>query len=169
MSQQGKLSCPSCESSFEPTPNGGFCPDCDTPHPDYDHGDQTDTEDSLAAPVEGAKEQIEEPDDADEESVESVTLVLNEETYTFEDGETFGRRSDGWLDDLIEAAGGKDEVVYISGEHLEFSFEDDGVYVEDVSRNGTALNGTALDGDRAKLEDGDSLTLAKRAEIEVAL
>jgi len=109
-------------------------------------------------------------DDAEPEAVpESITLVVNGEGYTFEDGETFGRRDDGWLQDLVEACGGSDEVSYVSSEHLEITIQDDGVYVADVSRNGTALNGSPLDGGEAKVEDGDTLTLAERAEIDVEL
>ncbi|MEF8773417.1 MAG: FHA domain-containing protein, partial [Halobacteriales archaeon] len=62
-----------------------------------------------------------------------------------------------------------DEVAYISGEHLSFSVEDDGVYATDTSANGTAVNGEPLAGDTAQLEDGDVLVLADRAEAEVRL
>jgi hypothetical protein len=202
MSQQGQLKCPSCDNSFEPTSNGGFCPDCDTPHPDFDHDGDVDTEEDGTESADGgahaeeeAAESVNEDADAGEETAgeetagevsssseadtetssdsgdefDAATLVVNGERYRFDDGDTFGRRSDCWLDDLIEAAGGKDEVVYISGEHLKFSIEEETAYVEDVSRNGTALNGTLLKGDRAEIEDGDSITLAKRAELQVEL
>lgn len=255
MSEQSELSCVSCETTFDPTPNGGFCPNCDTPHPDFGHDEEIGDEesvdehestadeepaetvdsDTIDAPSfcpdcgfdltgdlgadpesvdsdiracpdcgrsvtdesfcpdcgtdldelrQAASDDAEETEEADEreppetaESDESepasvpdaVTLVVNDEEYDFEDGDSFGRRDDGWLQDLVEVSGGSDEVSYVSSEHLEFSFEDDGVFVVDVSRNGTSLNGTSLDGGKAKLSDGDTLTLAERAEIDVEL
>jgi hypothetical protein len=260
MSEQSELSCVSCETTFDPTPNGGFCPNCDTPHPDFGHDEEVDDEAAVDEHESTADEEpadaepaaatespaaegpsycpdcgfdltgelgadpdtvdsdiracpdcgrsvtdesfcpdcgtdldalreatADEPDDAveaddpEETSApdpdesepasvpDAVTLVVNDEAYTFEDGESFGRRDDGWLQDLVEASGGSDEVSYVSSEHLEFSFEDDGVFVVDVSRNGTSLNGTALDGGKAKLSDGDTLTLAERAELDVEL
>ena len=325
MPEQSLLQCVSCESTFEPTPNGGFCPDCDTPHPEYGHQDTADEStgesadeesavevaqgdvtleegetdaaegeasasnvdapvaddgdavsavdssktvcpdcgavfvpDADAAAVEQAEREEEadtgeadltecpdcghsitdeaycpscgthldairtaaeptddvdeEPtddageevtddveevatDDADEETAEdedddtagaddvaaetaegegdeapeSLTLVIDGESYTFVDGDTFGRQDEDWLDDLVTASGGPDAVAYISGEHLQFSIEDDGVYVTDVSRNGTELNGTELNGGKAKLEDGDTLSLAERARIDVSI
>lgn len=257
MSEQSELSCVSCETTFDPTPNGGFCPNCDTPHPDFGHDEEVDedeavdehestadeesgnahetettddhatdapsfcpdcgfdltgelgadpetvdsdiqacpdcgrsvtdesfcpdcgtdldelreaTSDEAEEPAETEPPETEDPADSEPASVpDAVTLVVNGEEYTFEDGETFGRRDDGWLQDLVEASGGSDEVSYVSSEHLEFSFETDGVFVVDVSRNGTSLNGTALDGGKAKLSDGDTLTLAERAEIDVEL
>ena len=36
MSGQNQLECVSCEQSFDPKPYGGFCPNCDTPHPNYE-------------------------------------------------------------------------------------------------------------------------------------
>src|SRR6056297_125234 len=36
MSDDATLECVSCETTFDPAPNGGFCPDCDTPHPDFE-------------------------------------------------------------------------------------------------------------------------------------
>ena len=301
MPEQSLLQCVSCESTFEPTPNGGFCPDCDTPHPEYGHQDAADesagesadeesavevaqgevkldegetdaaerdasassVDDSVAdddddvlavdasktvcpdcgavfvtdadaAAVEEAERDEdadteeadltecpdcghsitdeaycpscgthldairtaeEATDDADEEATddaiddtagtddvaaeeaedegdeapESLTLVIDGESYTFGDGDTFGRQDEDWLDDLVTASGGPDAVAYISGEHLQFSIEEDGVYVTDVSRNGTELNGTELNGGKAKLEDGDTLNLAERARIDVSI
>jgi RNA polymerase subunit RPABC4/transcription elongation factor Spt4 len=253
MSEQSELSCVSCETTFDPTPNGGFCPNCDTPHPDFGHDEEMDEDegvdehestadeeparteeaeqpavdapsycpdcgfdltgdlgadpetvdsdiracpdcgrsvtdesfcpdcgtdlDALRESTSDDSEAVEaepaggdEPDESEPASVpDAVTLVVNGDGYSFEDGETFGRRDDGWLQDLVEASGGSDEVSYVSSEHLEFSFEDDGVFVVDVSRNGTSLNGTALDGGKAKISDGDTLTLAERAEIDIEL
>lgn len=282
MSQQGELTCVSCETAFEPEPNGGFCPNCDTPHPDFGVDEEPDAEatseasdatdsasdasvdgatggheaevesgDEAAAPdaesftycpdcgvelstvgdadeespiaacpdcgrsvsnesfcpgcgtdLDEVREQASEadeaddgasPDDADaadsdvatdadatadaddgaddaaEAGAETVTLVVDGERYSFGDGDAFGRQDGGWLEDLVAAAGGSDDVAFVSSEHLEFEIDDDGAYVVDVSRNGTTLNGTELDGGKAKLADGDTLTLAERAEIEVEL
>lgn len=99
----------------------------------------------------------------------TITLVVNGRRYSFGDGDTFGRRDGPWLDDLIAAADGHEEIPYISGDHLEFSVEDDGVYVIDVSRNGTTLNGTDISGEKARITDGDTLVLADRARIGVEL
>lgn len=99
----------------------------------------------------------------------TVTLIVNGERYAFGDGDTFGRRDEPWLNDLMTACGGHEEVPYVSGEHIEFAVKADGVYVSDLSRNGTALNGRDLDGGEAKLSDGDTLVLAERAEIDVEL
>lgn len=305
MPEQIELSCVSCGTSFDPAPNGGFCPDCDTPHPDYDGGSTDDAADdgeseSMEAEfdesedvaegsddaaddadeepeVDGADEdeELDEDDATDDESEESetdevdeeletdeadeeldaddaaededegeepselecsscgtavdesmsfcpdcgteveaddepelsacpdcgnavddesycpdcgthldpirdgqepadddpedVTLLVDGESYTFGDGDTFGRQDAEWLEDLVAACGGREAVTYVSSDHLEFAIEDDGVYVTDVSTNGTKHNGTDLDGDEAKLEDGDTLELADRAELEVKL
>lgn len=300
MAEETQLSCVSCETTFDPTPNGGFCPDCDTPHPDYGMGEEdadaepdeaasgdvdeaddetadepdvssdeedsaggdeepadddasdadeipsvcpecgadltgaadgdddtedeaeSSDEDDAAAEVDEAEtaeesvdegedesaeleecpdcgrsvtdeafcpgcgtdldahrsgetdegeesDESEETDGADEAVPQTVTLRVAGESYAFGDGETFGRQDEEWLEDLVTAAGGSDGVAYVSSEHLEFAVEDDGVYAVDVSRNGTTLNGTELDGGEAKLEDGDTLELAERAEIDVEL
>lgn len=285
MSQQTELECVSCDTAFDPGPTGGFCPECDTPHPEFDHqtpdesegetadataddapaddpaaaasepaastGDPaggaaaaqagpsycpdcgtslsdvterpgaadawdcpdcgrtvtdesfcpdcgTDLEaaragadagegaaDTAAARAEGTSpaEGTAEDEDVEEAETEitgdaeaaaagtpgTVTLVVNGEPYAFRDGDTFGREDEAWLEDLVKAAGGSDALSYISGEHVEFSIEDDGVYVTDVSRNGTMLNGRDLDGGRAEVEDGDYLTLSGRAEVQVRL
>lgn len=96
-----------------------------------------------------------------------ITLVVDGEEYVFGDGDTFGRRDEPWLDDLIAAADGHEEIPYVSSEHVEFSIEDDGAYVTDLSRNGTKLNGRELDGDEARLSDGDRLVFADRAKVHV--
>jgi len=98
-----------------------------------------------------------------------VALVINGEEYVFGDGDTFGRREEPWLEDLKMACDGHEEIPYVSSEHLEFTVEDGDVYVEDLSRNGTKLNGRDLDGGRAKLSDGDTLVLADRAKLGVKL
>lgn len=287
MSEQSELTCVSCDVAFDPAPTGGFCPDCDTPHPDFEHGaadeaddaeaDESSDETARAADVaesepstddasasycpecgtaigadadstasttecascgetvaadasycpacgsgldageateepaadaaetdEGAAESEEDAAESEEEAPESgtktpepdagtqgsgtqtpepepadagdsaavpdeVTLVVNGESYVFEDGDTFGRRDEEWLEDLVVAGGGADELSYISSEHVEFAIEDDGVYVTDISRNGTLLNATELDGGTERVADGDFLTLAGRAEVEVKL
>lgn len=278
MPEQAQLTCVSCDASFDPEPNGGFCPDCDTPHPDYGVDDETedaaaeadagatdagaddastdepadaapsycpdcgadldpdaradDAEGDLAACPDCGRSVTDEsycpdcgrdldevrdqqPGDGDEAEADdggsptpagddaggaeadadatdadatdasaseagtdeaadetaadadTVALVVNGQRYEFEDGDTFGRRDDGWLEDLVAAAGGSDDVAYVSGEHLAFSIENGDAFVVDVSRNGTDLNGTALDGGKAEIEDGDTLTLAERAEVQV--
>ncbi|WP_435344636.1 double zinc ribbon domain-containing protein [Haloarchaeobius sp. HRN-SO-5] len=261
MAVQDELECVSCENTFDPGPTGGFCPDCDTPHPDFE----------MSAVDDGASESGESESDADEQSVESdaepsedpgeadestdeecsscgstvdpdaafcancgaelgaedepessdedeltecpncsnsvgdeafcancgtdldairagddadagsddeadaddtpdsVTLVIDGESYSLGDGETFGRQDEAWLDDLVSASGGRDEASYISGEHLEFEIGDDGVFVTDLSTNGTSHNGDDLDGGRTELEDGDTLELADRATVDVEL
>jgi hypothetical protein len=98
-----------------------------------------------------------------------VTLELNGTSYSFADGETFGRREAPWLDDLKMACDGHEEIPYVSSDHVEFTAEDGEVYVEDLSRNGTKLNGRELDGQRATLSDGDTLVLADRAKIGIEL
>ncbi|SFR92387.1 FHA domain-containing protein [Halomicrobium zhouii] len=288
MSDQSELACVSCETAFDPAPTGGFCPDCDTPHPDFEHGEADDADDAEetgddevkaeeaetgateptdeeattssddgAAPsycrecgaaigaesassdttecsdcgrtvaadasycpdcgtaieadetadgpedeptvvadadsdeaagddaatdddaaaaeaetqdagTEDAQTDVESPDSGDAESVpEEITLVVNGESYTFGDGDTFGREDEEWLEDLVVAGGGADALSYISSEHVEFAIEDDGVYVTDVSRNGTLLNSTKMEGGTEQVSDGDFLTLAGRAEVEV--
>lgn len=42
---QSELECVSCDTTFDPDPTGGFCPDCDTPHPDFGVDDEDDAED----------------------------------------------------------------------------------------------------------------------------
>lgn len=312
MAEQTEFSCVSCETTFDPSPTGGFCPDCDTPHPDYDapgsddsaddtetDGDDSEAVDDVADDGDDATdteaddggeeelEYVEDPEDDDEADAEDaeeqsdaevedseddeaepdadvedeadddesnadepemlecqscesavdasaafcpncgeeledeteaeddlvelaacpdcgnsvddesfcpscgtdldairesgtveeedddvpqeVTLEIDGESYTFGDGDVFGRRDEVWLADLVSASGGRDEARYLSSDHLEFSVEDDGIYVTDISTNGTKHNGTAMDGSEAKLEDGDTLELADRAEIDVTL
>lgn len=98
-----------------------------------------------------------------------ITLVVNGRRYSFDDGDTFGRREKPWLDDLVAAADGHDEIPFVSGDHLEFSVEGEEVFVTDVSRNGTTLNGRDISGERARLSDGDTLVLAGRAKVGVEL
>lgn len=145
-----------------------------------------DPEDVVSAVADGAPAETAVADDADDlaetEVIDSgtgdgppgtgrgeITLVINGRRYSFNDGDTFGRRDGPWLDDLIAAADGHEEIPYVSGDHLEFSVEDDGVYVHDVSRNGTTLNGTDVSGEKARITDGDTLVLAGRAKIGVEL
>jgi hypothetical protein len=155
--------CPECgeELVFDEPSGLETCPDCGE-----------DVEDAMSFcpncgfDLEAARE---EPDDDEAAVPEEVTLVVNGESYTFGDGDTFGRQDEDWLADLVEASGGRDEVAYVSGEHLTFAVEDDGVYVTDTSANGTDLNGEPLDGGTEKLSDGDELELAGRAEVAVEL
>ena len=245
MADQAELECVSCETTFDPNPTGGFCPDCDTPHPDFGidddgtpdessgaddtsedqssesvddsmsycpecgadlsegHGSDADgsyeleacpdcghsvTDESYcpncgsdldAARADSDEETADESDAADDsvgddadaadEAEPTVTLVIDGNSYTFGDGDTFGRQDEEWLESLVSEAGGSDDVAFISSDHLEFSADNDGVYVADTSRNGTKLNGTELDGDEKELEDGDTLELAERAELTVKL
>lgn len=109
-------------------------------------------------------------EDGDGEAPSEVTLVVDGERYTFGDGDTFGRQDAEWLEDLGNACGGPEPARYVSEDHVEFAAKDDGVYVTGLGRNGTALNGEELaDDEAAKLEDGDTLVLADRAEIDVEL
>ncbi|EMA46207.1 double zinc ribbon domain-containing protein [Halobiforma nitratireducens] len=140
--------CPSCENAVD---DESYCPSCGLHLDPIREGEES-------------AESVSTPDVPEE-----ATLVINGEEYTFGDGDTFGRQDGEWLEDLVEASGGRDEVTYVSSEHLEFAVEDDGIYVVDVSTNGTKHNGTEIDGASAKLEDGDTLELADRAELEVTL
>lgn len=189
--------CPGCSNSVT---DESFCPNCGTDLDavreaggEVDADEATDAADADSADDGDAVEAVEaedseeddaaktdeeaEADDADDgdeaeddDAVpESVTLVIEGESYPLGDGDTFGRQDEIWLDDLVAASGGRDEASFISGEHLEFEITDDGVYVTDCSTNGTSHNGEDLDGGRAKLEDGDTLELAGRAEITVQL
>jgi len=312
--QSGQLTCVSCGTEFDPAPTGGFCPECDTPHPDHDidavaadaeaaeadadpaddeepavdadaadtgadaaaadddeaeepgadadaaaepdvdtedaeaaeadaeiadadveeeaaEGGEEDAGDEAAAEAEchscgatvdadasfcpecGADLSVEPDDEPDEEPAEddplaacpncgtdvsgesfcpecgtdldavrerlegedatsvptAVTLVVNGEEYEFGDGDTFGRQDRDWLGDLVEAAGGRDQVTYISSEHLEFEVTEEGVFAIDVSTNGSRHNGEEMDGGRVELADDDTLELAGRAEVGVEL
>ncbi|SDR17519.1 double zinc ribbon domain-containing protein [Natronobacterium texcoconense] len=158
--------CPDCGAELEEDdePELTACPSCENPVDDEAYCP------SCGLHLDPIREGEESADDASTADVpEEVTLVINGEEYTFGDGDTFGRQDGEWLEDLVEASGGRDEVTYVSSEHLEFSVEDDGIYAVDVSTNGTRHNGTEIDGTSAKLEDGDSLELADRAELEVSL
>lgn len=141
-------------------------------------GDATDeaaADDGAGAPAETAV--IEEG--ADETAIlgdasadgddEPITLVVNGSRYSFGDGDVFGRRDEPWLDDLIAAADGHEEIPYVSGDHLRFSVEDGGVYVTDQSRNGTKLNGRDVSGETVEVQDGDTLILSDRAKVHVEL
>jgi hypothetical protein len=129
--------------------------------------DNTDDGATLGPPTPNGRGIDTQSNAADE--IDSITLIINGERYSFEDGETFGRRDEPWLRDLIEAAGDEDHVSYISSHHVEFSIEDGDAYVEDVSRNGTSLNNTDLDGDKERLTDGDVLRLAGVVAVGVKL
>ena len=148
--------CPDCGNSID---DESYCPNCGTDLDAIREGGAVDEGDADDADDDG---------DADEVP-EEVVLEVDGEPYTFGDGDVFGRRDEEWLADLVAASGGREEARYLSSEHLEFSVEDDGVHVTDVSTNGTKLNGTAMDGSEEKLEDGDTLELADRAEIDVKL
>ncbi|MDF9744681.1 double zinc ribbon domain-containing protein [Natrinema salsiterrestre] len=177
--------CPDCGNSID---EESFCPSCGTDLDAIRESGGVDADDEEAAD-EAVDDEIgdDEADDADDETADDdasddeasdddaddvpteVTLEIDGEPYTFGDGDVFGRRDEEWLADLVSASGGREEARYLSGEHLEFAVEDDGVYVTDVSTNGTKRNGTAMDGSEEKLEDGDTLELAGRAEIDVKL
>ena len=183
--------CPDCGESID---DESYCPNCgtdldairesggveeatedaaaDEPDADADDGDEDeaapDEPDDAADSADDADAEDDGTDETDD-TPEEVTLVIDGEPYTFEDGDVFGRRDEAWLSDLVAASGGREDVRYLSSEHLEFAVEDDGVYVTDVSTNGTKLNGTPMDGSEERLEDGDTLELADRAEIDVKL
>lgn len=98
-----------------------------------------------------------------------VTVLVNGEPYTFGDGETFGRQDEEWLEDLIALCDGPDALQRVSKDHLEFSVRPDGVYVIDLSRNGTSVNGRDLNGGEAELSHGDTLVLGDVATVDVSL
>lgn len=154
--------CPDCGRDVS---DEAYCPDCGT---DLDaHRNQEGDEDETSEERPTDHRETEAVTNEDRVPTDSITLVVNGEGYEIADGDTFGRADEEWLDDLVVASGGSEGVSYVSSEHLTFSFEDDGVYVTDHSRNGTMHNGTDLDGGRTRVEDGDYLTLAKRAEIKI--
>lgn len=167
--------CPDCGTGVS---DESFCPNCGT-NLDEVRAAQEDADDAASDGDEAGESDADAEDDADAEvedeevddeaPAEAVTLVIAGNEYRLEDGDTFGRQNEIWLDDLVAASGGRDEASFISGEHLSFEIGDDGVYLTDKSTNGTSLNGDDLDGGRAKLEDGDTLELAGRAEIAVKL
>ncbi|AFZ73274.1 double zinc ribbon domain-containing protein [Natronobacterium gregoryi] len=173
-------SCHSCGAAVDP--DMAFCPDCGAkleeddeptldacPSCDYEIDDETYCP-SCGLHLDPIRDgEVFPPADDATDVPETVTIAVNGEEYTFEDGDTFGRQEGEWLEDLVEASGGRDEVTYVSSDHLEFTVEDDGIYVVDVSTNGTKHNGTVIDGESARLEDGDTLELADRAKIEVRL
>jgi hypothetical protein len=154
--------CPDCGRGVS---DEAYCPDCGT-----DLAARRDQEEDEADRSEEQATEHRETEAVtsdDQVPTDSVTLVVNGERYEIADGDTFGRADEAWLDDLVVASGGSQGVSYVSSEHLAFSFEKDGIYVTDQSRNGTMHNGTDLDGGRTRVEDGDYLTLAKRAEIKI--
>lgn len=278
MSSQSQLECVSCKQSFDPEPYGGFCPNCDTPHPDYEIAESSgnssarensnnnsqqdltecwdcgaevdasnqfctncgvdlDDEPKDAPPQppqpkltdcpscdadidssasfcpecgselsedmeEGqSKELTECPDcgtsvdnesfcmncgtDLDEirdsresssvdgktisDSTDQPSLIIAGESFRIEDFNTFGRQNEDSISALVDAAGGQDKVKRISREHLEFNVSGNRVSVTDISRHGTDYNGRSIDGEKVKLSDGDILTLADVADIEVNL
>jgi hypothetical protein len=141
---------------------------------DISLGDEDETDESEAEPEEDSLQKasnisLGDEDDDEPDEAGLVTLVINGSSYSFDDGDTFGRRDEAWLEDLKMACDGHEEIPYISGDHVEFLVEDDTVYVSDLSRNGTRLNGKELDGERAELSTGDTLVLADRAKLKVQL
>jgi Zn finger protein HypA/HybF involved in hydrogenase expression len=155
--------CPSCGTDLDAIRESGGVDDAAVDGAD-DEGDDDETGDDETGDEESADDE-----DSEDEIPREVTLEIDGESYTFGDGDVFGRRDEEWLADLVSASGGREEARYLSSEHLEFSVEDDGIYVTDISTNGTKRNGTAMDGSEEKLEDGDTLELADRAEIDVTL
>lgn len=63
---QSELECVSCDTTFDPAPTGGFCPDCDTPHPDFgvdeDGSDDADDGTDESAEVEYDESETESAD-----------------------------------------------------------------------------------------------------------
>ncbi|PSP75040.1 DNA-binding protein [Halobacteriales archaeon QS_1_68_20] len=178
-SDDGTAECGSCGASVDP--DASFCPDCGSELREDEGDDEpeelsacpdcgTDVDDESFCPNCGTDlDAVRDRLGDDGGATEEVTLVVDDDSYTFGDGDTFGRQEDDWLESLVNAAGGREEVKYISSEHLTFEVGADGVYVTDTSTNGTSLNGEDLDGDRAELEDGDELELAGRATVRVEL
>ncbi len=174
----GTAECGSCGASVDA--DASFCPECGSELGDDENEPEelsacpdcgTDVDDESYCPscgtdLDAVRDRLGE---SDGDAPREVTLVVDGDSYTFGDGDTFGRQENDWLESLVSASGGREEVKYISSEHLTFSVEDDGVYVTDTSTNGTSLNGEDLDGDRTELEDGDELELAGRATVRVEL
>jgi len=61
-----------------------------------------------------------------------------------------------------------DGVSYISRQHINIWYENEGYYIEDrSSTNGTRLNGTEIKGTgRHVLENGDTIDLADKLKID---
>ena len=53
----------------------------------------------------------------------------------------------------------RERFPYMSGRHAQLRRAPTGWYIKDTSRNGTALNGTPMQGREMMLKDGDFLTL----------
>jgi len=106
MSDQSELACVSCETAFDPAPTGGFCPDCDTPHPDFEHGEaddegdveQTEAEESEAGGADA------EPDDDAETAPSSDDAAPS---YCRDCGAEIGRRFLGGHDGVLGVRAGR--------------------------------------------------------------
>jgi DNA-directed RNA polymerase subunit RPC12/RpoP len=175
------VECASCGSAVDP--DSAFCSNCGAEIGAEDEPESSEDEltecpncsnsvgdEAFCANCGADLDAAREGDDADaDDAPDSVTLVIAGESYSLGDGDTFGRQDEVWLDDLVSASGGRDEASYISGEHLEFEIDEGGVFVTDLSTNGTNHNGEGLNGGRTELENGDTLELADRATIDVEL
>lgn len=75
--EQDELTCVSCDTTFDPAPNGGFCPDCDTPHPDFEMGDDG-ADDSADDEAESAEVEYDESDGAADSSDEDAAAFCPE-------------------------------------------------------------------------------------------
>lgn len=171
------FACPSCGEVLQAS--ASFCSSCGEDVSDYpkqddadDDGDDVDTCPDCGAQLSGGEAFCSQcgadipGDGSSDDSVETVELVVGNDTVEVEDGDVRGAE---WRQKLYEGGLDKSDAKRISRTHLEFERRDDGLYVTDAnSSNGTEYNSKELTpGEYRKLEDGDKLTLAGVAEIEV--
>ena len=65
----------------------------------------------------------------------------------------------------------EDDALYVSREHIEVSLDDNSgrVFIEDISRNGTTLNGKEIKGEGKKeVFYGDKIVLARKVTLTVS-
>lgn len=126
---QSELECVSCDTTFDPAPTGGFCPDCDTPHPDF-----------------GVDE--DESGDADDQADESAEVEYDESDGDSADGDSVAFCPDCGADlaDAV-ASDGDDPVVLDACPDCDRAVTDES-YCPDC--------GTDLDAARAEADDDES-------------
>lgn len=70
----------------------------------------------------------------------------------------------------VESGGDSTEAQYISREHIRLERQEDELYIEDVSTNGTQVNGETLgEGELHRIEDGDTLNFADVTEASITI
>lgn len=70
----------------------------------------------------------------------------------------------------VESGGDSTKAQYISREHIRLDRQEDELYIEDVSTNGTQVNGETLGkGELHRIEDGDTLNFADVTEAIITI